>query len=72
MPENHFPDPTWQAPQAQGILRRPLEAPKPHICGRTSMFQTVELVAETSHDARLHFLCMGFETSFVEGFAGMR
>ena len=33
MPENHFPDSTWQAPEAQGILKRPLEAPKPHTCG---------------------------------------
>ena len=71
MRENHFPDASPQASQAQGVFQRPLEAPKPHILGRTSVFRTIELIAETSHNARLHFLFMVFETSFVEGFAGM-
>ena len=35
------------------------------------MFQTIELVAEASHDARLHFLLMDVKASLVEGFAGI-
>ena len=63
MPENHFPDPTWQAPQARGTLKRPLEAPKP--------LHTIEQITETCHDARLYFLLMGLEASFAKGLASL-
>ena len=43
-----------QRPQAQGVLEGPLEPPKPHVRGGAPVFQTIELVAEASRDARLH------------------
>ena len=35
------------------------------------MHHTIELVTETCHDARLYFLLMGLEASFVKGFASV-
>ena len=36
---------------------------------RTSMLHTIELITETCHDARMYFLLMGLEASFVKRFA---
>ena len=35
------------------------------------MFQTIELVADARHDARLHLLLMDVKASLVEGVAGI-
>ena len=49
--ETHFPNTSRQTLQAR-VLDGPLEPPKPHVRG--AVFQTIELVAEASHDARWH------------------
>ena len=69
--ENHLPDASRQQFQTQNVLNSPLETPEPHVRGGTSMLHTIELVTETCHDARLYFLLMGLEASFVKGFAGL-
>ena len=67
--ENQFPNTSRQTPQAQGVLG-PLEPPKPHVRGGALVLQTIELVAEASHDAP-HFLLMDGKASLVQGVAGI-
>ena len=65
MPQNCLPDASRQALHTHGLLKSPLETPEPHVRGGTSMFHTIGPTRETRHDARMYFLLMGLEASFV-------
>ena len=58
-----------QALHTQRVLKSPLETPEPHVRGGTLMLHTIELITGTCHDARLYFLLMGLEASFVKRLA---